>query len=132
MDFLMTDFYMFSISLIFPCFLGNFLVFLFVCLFVLRLKKWSYFPKILGNFMKFYAKGNKDRMISKIYDYSLYHCIKYSKDHSFSTYAKFSKLKFLTPSILTCRCPYQEVRNVSFSEKTVYILNEWSPGQKRI
>ena len=39
---------------------------------------------------------------------------------SFSTYAKFSEE-------LTLReCAYQGVRNVRFSEKFAYVLNEWS------
>ena len=49
-------------------------------------------------------------------------------DHSFSTYAKFSKkLTFLTPLICTRRCVHQGVRNVSLSESFAYVLNEWSP-----
>ena len=40
-----------------------------------------------------------------------------AKDHSFSTFAKFSeKLTFLTPLIGTLICVYQGVRDVSFSE----------------
>ena len=44
------------------------------------------------------------------------------RDHSFSTYAKSSeKQNFLPPD--THRCV---VRNVSFLENLVYVLNEWS------
>ena len=46
------------------------------------------------------------------------------RDHSFSTYAKFSeKLIFLTP-IHTRTCAYQGIRNVSLSENFAYVLNE--------
>ena len=49
------------------------------------------------------------------------------RDHPFSTYAKFSeKLTFLTPLIRTRMCAYQGVRNVSFSENFVYVLNGWT------
>ena len=47
------------------------------------------------------------------------------KDHSFSTFSKFSeKLTFLTP--LTHTYMYQGVRNVSLSENFENVLNEWS------
>ena len=47
-----------------------------------------------------------------------------NRDHSFTTYAKFSeKLTFLTP-IRTRTCAYQGVRNVGFSENFTYVLND--------
>ena len=49
----------------------------------------------------------------------------FARNHSFSTYEKFSeKLTFLNPLIRTRTCAYQRVRNVSFSENFAYILNE--------
>ena len=49
------------------------------------------------------------------------------RDHSFSTYAKFSeKTNVSYPLIRTRTCAYQGVRNVSFSENFAYVLNEWS------
>ena len=45
-------------------------------------------------------------------------------DHSFSTFAKFTDISY--PLIRTRTCPYQGVRNVSFSENFAYVLNEWS------
>ena len=48
-----------------------------------------------------------------------------SRDHSFSTYAKFcEKLAFFDPLIRTRTCPYQGVRNVSSSENFAYVLNK--------
>ena len=48
--------------------------------------------------------------------------------HSFSMYVKFfEKLTFLTPLIRTGTCVYQRVRNVSFSENLMDVLNEWLP-----
>ena len=38
----------------------------------------------------------------------------------------FLKTKVSYPLIRTRRCAYQEVRNVSFSENFVYLLNAWS------
>ena len=50
-----------------------------------------------------------------------------SRDHSFSTYEKFSgKLTFL-PLWYAPMCAYQGVRNVNFSENFAYVLNEWRP-----
>ena len=46
-----------------------------------------------------------------------------SMDHSFKTHAKFSeKLLFLT---YTRTCAYQGVRNASFLENFLYVLNKW-------
>ena len=51
-------------------------------------------------------------------DFVRYSQVLLCRDHSFSTYRKFSaKLTFLTP--------YQEVRNVNFSETFALVLNEW-------
>ena len=48
------------------------------------------------------------------------------RDYSFSTYAKFSEKRiFLTPWYVHTFV-YQGVRNVSFSENFLYVLNEWS------
>ena len=48
-----------------------------------------------------------------------------SRSHPLSTCAKFSeKLTFVPlPLIRTRRCAYQGVRNVSFSEDFVHVLN---------
>ena len=47
----------------------------------------------------------------------------YFWDHEFSTYARLSKkLKFLRPLIGVRTYPYQEVKNVSFSENFAYVL----------
>ena len=51
-------------------------------------------------------------------DFVRYSQLLLRRDHSCGTYRKFSeKLTFLTP--------YQEVRNVSFSETFASILKEW-------
>ena len=55
------------------------------------------------------------------------------RDHSFSTYAKFSeKTNISHPLIRTRTCAYQGERNVSFSENFAYVLNESSLMKKRI
>ena len=47
-----------------------------------------------------------------------------SSDHSFSTYAKFSKKTNIShPLIRTRTCTYQRLRNVSLSENFLYVLN---------
>ena len=49
------------------------------------------------------------------------------RDHSFSTYAKFSgKNKISFPLACIRKCAYQGVRNVSFPENVAYTQNEWS------
>ena len=49
------------------------------------------------------------------------------RDHSFNKYAKiFEKTSISYSLIRTCKCEYQGVRNVSFSEIFAYVLNEWS------
>ena len=54
--------------------------------------------------------------------------LKCLRDHPFSKYGKCSgKLKFLTPWYALARtCACQGVKNVSFSENFVYVLNRWS------
>ena len=48
-----------------------------------------------------------------------------ASDHSFSTYAKFSKKTIIShPLIRTRTCTYQTLRNVSLSENFLYVLNE--------
>ena len=49
----------------------------------------------------------------------------------FSTYTKFSKKTNISyPLIRTRTCAYQEVRNVSFSENFVYVLNGQSHTER--
>ena len=49
------------------------------------------------------------------------------RDHSFSTYAKFSgKNKISFPLAFIRKCAYQGVRNFSFPENFAYTQNEWS------
>ena len=38
----------------------------------------------------------------------------------------FRKTNIPYPLIRTCTCAYQQVRNISFSENFVHILNQWS------
>ena len=47
-----------------------------------------------------------------------------TRDHPFSTYAKFSeKLTFVTPRYAHVRVRIMGVRNVSFSENFAYVVN---------
>ena len=52
------------------------------------------------------------------------------RNHSFSTYTKFSQKMFFT-TWYTRVCAYQGVvRNFSLSENSVYVLNDWSLRNK--
>ena len=46
--------------------------------------------------------------------------------HAFSTYAKFSEKLTLTNILTLHTCASQGVRNLSYSENFVYVINGWS------
>ena len=53
---------------------------------------------------------------------------RFLRGHSFSTYGIFSeKLTFLTTWYVHT-CAYRGVKNLSFSEKSAYVVNGWSLG----
>ena len=58
--------------------------------------------------------------------YSFYRSQKVYRDHSFSTFHKFSKKLTFFTSWYTRTWVYQGVRNVGFSENFANVLNEWS------
>ena len=65
-------------------------------------------------FMVSFPNSNWERIFSTV------------KGYSFSTYAKiFRKTNISYPLIWTRGCTYKGVRNVSFSENVVYVLNKW-------
>ena len=54
----------------------------------------------------------------------------FAGNHSFSAYAKiFQKTNISYPLIRTRTCAYQGVRNASFSDNFLYVLNERSFGK---
>ena len=50
-----------------------------------------------------------------------------TKDHSFSTYAKFSE-NISYPMVRTRTCVYHGVRNISFLENCAYLINQFHNG----
>ena len=85
------------------------------------------YPLINARCIKWYMFGGVNR--PTLASVTLTHSMPLARilgNHSFSTYARFSeKLTFLTSWYAHERV--RNVRNVSFPEKLVYVLNEWSP-----
>ena len=56
-----------------------------------------------------------------------------ARDHSFSTYAKFSKkIKQFYPLKRTRTCAYQWVGNVNFIKDFAYVLNGWNLMEMKV